>query len=114
MKSFLLKTLRIFVASSSILISSNAYSSSSTAGLIYNVTVWDGKVLFFTTGTRTAAPSCQGVAGRWAIDATTAKGQAMFSALLTASAMGKPVVIMGTGSCADWGDTESVQWLQIP
>ncbi len=35
----------------------------------------------------------------------------MMSALLTYYASGKQIVVQGTGACADWGDTESVEYI---
>ncbi|MBW8860682.1 MAG: hypothetical protein JF570_13455 [Caulobacter sp.] len=75
----------------------------------------DGQVLFNVAGGRTTPPACQGdgLASRWAFNAATPAGQAKLSALLSAYALHKQVVIIGKGACSDWGDTESVSWFRI-
>ncbi|PXA90690.1 hypothetical protein DMC25_02530 [Caulobacter sp. D4A] len=67
-------------------------------------------VMFYTSGTRSTAPSCQGadVPARWAIDVSTPAGQSMLSILLTAYSTQRTVKILGTGTCSVQGDTETV------
>ncbi|MBB5986667.1 hypothetical protein [Sphingobium lignivorans] len=70
-----------------------------------------GQVIFFSTGTRSAMPACATTgANRWAIDGSTAAGQVRMSILLTAWAQRKRVIIVGTGNCSVWGDTETVDF----
>jgi hypothetical protein len=72
-------------------------------------------VLFNVTAARTALPACQGpgLNDRWAFDGSTPAGQAKLSALLSAYAMQKKLVVIGKGTCPDWGDTESVNWMRV-
>lgn len=50
---------------------------------------------------------------RFVIRITTAEGKAMAANALMAFSANKPVLIFGTNACADWGDTESVQWMRV-
>jgi hypothetical protein len=95
----------------SLLCSSPAAASSAQAGYITTFGVEQGKVFFFTDGARNATPTCHTQGARWVFNGATAQGQAMMSALLTYKAMGKQVVIQGTGACGDWPDTESVEYI---
>lgn len=71
-------------------------------------------VLFDQSGTRTNTPACgQGLSTRWAIDAATPFGQSQLAVLLSAYALHKNVTIVGAGSCAVHGDTETVRFLKI-
>ncbi|HWW27426.1 MAG TPA: hypothetical protein VNZ85_16200 [Caulobacter sp.] len=93
-----------------------ASASNASAGLITHIIVNDNGVVLFThSGTRTTPPTCSGptVGARWAFDGSTGAGHAKLSALLSAYALGKQIWIVGTGSCAAWGDTESVGFFEI-
>jgi hypothetical protein len=90
---------------------SPADASFAQSGQITTFGVEQGKVFFITTGSRDSMPACATAGNRWVFDGSTAKGQAMMSALLTYKAMGKQVIVQGTGACADWGDTESVEYI---
>lgn len=72
----------------------------------------NGFILFNSSGTRsTPLPSCASpaVPYRWALDGTTAAGQAQLSVFLTAYAAHKRIYIVGTGACpAAQADTEQV------
>jgi len=101
-------TLRGSLAALLLAYAAPAISSSSTAGSISNITPnAAGRVFFQHSGTHTARPSCATL-DRWVIDTTTAGGQALLSALLTAYSTGKQIQIDGTGNCSAWGDTETV------
>lgn len=89
-------------------------ASDSTPGTVSNILVLSGKVFFFTTGTRTSTPTCHTQSSRWVFNAATPEGQAMLSVLLTAYASNKAISVHGTGACADWGDTESVEFIFTP
>jgi len=90
-------------------------ASDSTPGTVNNILVLSGRVFFFTTGTRTSTtPTCHTQVGRWVFNAATPEGQAMLSVLLTAYASSKAISVHGTGDCADWGDTESAQFIVTP
>lgn len=91
--------------------SSPACAGSSQVGQITSLGVEQGRVFFFTNGSRGGMPSCASAGARWVFNGATAEGQAMMSVLLTYYASGKLVVVQGTGACADWGDTESVEYI---
>ncbi len=88
-----------------------AQASQSAYGYVYGFqTLSSGVVLFQTTGARSGAPSCQNVnyPKRWAFDSTTATGQATLSIVLTAYALQKTILIVGTGNCSILGDNETL------
>jgi hypothetical protein len=94
------------------LIPGQASASSASAGKIYQISVEQGKAFFYTTGERNAVPTCGGqLPTRWVFNAAIPEGQAMLSFLLTLFASGKPVIVVGTGVCTDWGDTETVRYI---
>ena len=73
----------------------------------------NGKAIIYTTGSRSSPPACATQVPRFAIDATTPTGKAQLATLLTAFASGKTVEFSGTGTCGNWGDTESVDYLRV-
>lgn len=92
-----------------------AIASQSNIGNITDV--WgtnNGAVLFNVTGTRAAPPACgANNPQRFAIDASAPAGQAAVAVLLSAQARGKAVIVMGTGNCTIWGDTETVAYFWV-
>jgi hypothetical protein len=106
------------MAAASLLIGSGAQAQASNASYGY-ITAFNpgldgnGILTFSTTGTRTTPrPQCATL-DRWVVSTSTSSGQFMASALLTAFSMKKKVRIFGTGSCAVWGDTETVYYFFI-
>lgn len=96
-------------------VASAAAASSTSPGLVTRIHILNGGiVLFYQTSTRAPAPpACHNSPGRWAFNGTTPAGQAKLSALLSAYAMKKPVTVIGLDNCADWPDTESVNYFVI-
>ena len=95
-------------------VSAPAVAGSSALGSITGVLPHSSGGLFFAqTGTRSAAPSCATVIQRWVINVTTAEGQAMAAALLTAYMAHKRITVQGTGDCGVWADTETVNYFII-
>lgn len=73
----------------------------------------NGVVIFTVVGTRTTPlPTCA-TSGGWAINASTVAGQAQLAVLLSAHAQHKKIIVIGMGNCADWPDTESVNYFRI-
>lgn len=71
----------------------------------------NGVVLASTDGARSNVPSCAAAQpSRFAIDATTAAGKIQLSGLLAAYAAGKPVRIVGNGTCSAYGDSETINY----
>lgn len=108
-----LKLALALAAGLSPLMSTAALASNAGAGTINTVIVnSQGKAFFTQTGSRSGQPSCATTEpNRWAFDVTTAKGQAMLALVLTAYSAGKQVTVNGIGSCPDWGDTETVDYI---
>lgn len=50
---------------------------------------------------------------RYAVNLATPAGQAMWASILTALKSHSQVSVVGKGVCDVWGDTESVQYLQV-
>jgi hypothetical protein len=71
-----------------------------------------GYTFFEHDGSRSALPACATVAGRFVID-TSSGGRLQAAALLTAKAMNKKIIVVGTGNCSFWSDTESVSYFIV-
>jgi len=71
----------------------------------------NGAVIFSSTGARTGTPGCaSSQPTRWAIPASTPQGKVQLAGLLSAYHANKPVIVLGTGDCSVWSDTESVNY----
>ena len=90
-----------------------AHAGYSTPGKIYSILSHRaGRLFFEQDGTRSGSPSCATVS-RWVIDTTTAAGQSMAATVLSAYSLGRSVQVEGTQECGAWGDTETVNYVQI-
>lgn len=97
-------------------LSSPVQASDTGVGYVGEIIISHGGIVLFNlSGTRTATPSCHhaSVPQRWAFNSTTPAGQAKLAALLSVKNTGKAIWLRGTGTCADWGDTESVDYFII-
>jgi len=90
-----------------------AMAAGSGSGNITGINSEAGTGKFQTNGGHPNAPACA-TTGRWAVDVTTPAGQAMWSTVLTAYSQNRAVTVGGTGQCNVWGDSETVQWVQLP
>ena len=100
-----------------LLLASSLAQADAGPGYISNIlTIADDQsILFDQSGSRSAAPSCgAGLPARWAIDPKTPYGQSVWATLLSAYALHKQVVIIGSGACSVHGDTETVRYLNVP
>ena len=91
-------------------------ASNVAAGYISDIMITPGGVVLFNvTGTRTALAACQSPAipTRWAFDGATPAGQVKMATLLSALSLQRQVTITGTGTCPDWGDTESFTYIMM-
>jgi hypothetical protein len=70
----------------------------------------NGTVIAYIDGPRSSAPTCATESSRFAVPATSAGGKVQLAGLLMAYTTGRPVTIYGTGTCAAWGDTESIDF----
>jgi hypothetical protein len=98
-----------------ILASSAVRASDSSYGYIQTLNPGldgSGMLVFTTTGSRSARPSCATL-DRWTISTNTNAGQFMASAILTAWSLHKRVAITGLGNCSVWGDTETVYYFVV-
>jgi hypothetical protein len=94
-----------------------ASAQSVATGSISNVDVQTangGKVIFNQGSNRSGVPTCATITNRWAFDGTTPAGQATLSLILSAYMSGKSVTVHGLGNCSAWGDTETVQYIEMP
>lgn len=73
----------------------------------------NGTVLVTSTGSRTTAPACATVAGRFALNTTTESGRSQLAGLIAAEAADRTVVIVGTGACDVYGDSETIAYFYI-
>lgn len=91
-----------------------AIASTSTGGYVSDISIGnDGNVWFAYSGTRNGnLPACADPNGLWVFSTSTVAGQAMLSALLSASARHQVVNIQGTGSCIN--SHESIAFIVIP
>jgi hypothetical protein len=75
----------------------------------------DGVILVYTNGNRTGSiPACgQGQPQRFALNSTTAAGKSQLAGLLAAHAAGKEVIIVGTGDCSVYSDSETINYFYM-
>ncbi|MBL8269953.1 hypothetical protein [Steroidobacter sp.] len=91
-----------------------AWSSTAYQGQLQDMHFMSsGIVLISTTGSRTTAPSCSTVAGRFAFDSTTAGGRTMLAGLIAAEAADRSVVIVGNGTCSAYADSETISYFYV-
>jgi hypothetical protein len=109
-----MKILAAFAALAACLaVCSPAHAGTSAPGPISNIlSNSSGRLFFEIGGARAGQPACA-IHGRWVMDTTSPAGQSMAATLLSAFGLGKSVFVAGTGECGLWGDTESVDYLQI-
>jgi hypothetical protein len=114
----------LVLTSLSLLASPAIASSTPGAGQIQDIAATDNGALLFTVDAssfdvitkekkvkwqRSAPPSCgSGQSARWAIDGSSASGQALMQTLLWAASQRKFVQVTGTGKCSIRGNVETV------
>lgn len=90
-----------------------ANAANTGPGLVTNLYVQNGVVIFGVSGNVSGSwPACA-TTQRYAIEVTSAAGQAYYSAVLSAKMAGKLIVVYGNGACSNWADSESVNYVQI-
>lgn len=107
--------MRIFLTLLFLLLAVNARAGSADSGALSNLHFMNnGVVIVYTSGVRTGVPTCATTQpSRFAIDASTAAGKAQLSGLLAAYVAEKTVRIFGTGSCAAYPDTETINYFVV-
>ena len=85
------------------------------SGLIQSIYVHDKNngdgVVMFSVKTHTNKPSCS--SHEWAFDLNTTQGKAMYTFILSAAAMGKPVLVKGKNACSAWDNREEPKWVRV-
>lgn len=115
MKKMKRKSIAFFA--SCFLLASSGASASDVTGKV--VKIWAhnkySNHFFWEMDTQNGRPACAsfGSNGRFVVDISTAAGRATMSTILTASASAKTVQVGGTGDCSEWGDSESVNWINV-
>jgi hypothetical protein len=69
----------------------------------------------YVTGTPSGTPACGTETTsiqRYVVDVTTDSGRSVVATALTAYALQSSVDVIGLGSCAVWGGTETIWYLQ--
>ncbi len=88
-----------------------ADAGTAAASLLHTINFLpNGVVIVYSDGSRSGAPACATQIARFAIDSTTPGGKSQLAGLLAAYAIGKPVVILGTGACEVYGDSETINY----
>jgi hypothetical protein len=86
-----------------------ALAGSAPSGQLHSfIFAEDGIVLVWSTRAQVGAPSCATTPNRWVIDASTPGGKSVLAGLLSAYALGKPVVILGRGDCVHGWASEAI------
>lgn len=108
------KALLAIVVVTAFCIAARAHASVAWQGTLSDVHFMaTGVVLVYTSGSRADIPACAaGQPTRFALDATTAAGKTQAAGLMMAYAAGKPVIIVGTGSCA-YNASESIDYFYV-
>jgi hypothetical protein len=90
----------------------NAYASTAWFGTLSAVHFFNqGTILVWTNGSRDTPPACgSSQPGRFAVDANAAGGKAQLAGLLAAYTAGRNVIVVGTGTCNVYSDTETINY----
>lgn len=105
---------RLAILLIALLMPSFAWASSAGYGNVSGIVSQDGgKTFFVQSGNRSARPACA-TADRWVFNLTNAGGPGMMATILTAYSLGKPVTVLGTGTCDVWPDTETTYYVILP
>lgn len=111
-------TMRFFSAFSGLLMllaSISIEASRAAQGVTSNIHfLSSGIVLVYTDGSRSGIPACgQNPPARFALNSTTVGGRSQLAGLIAADAAKRKVVIVGSGDCGVYGDSETVNYFYI-
>jgi hypothetical protein len=103
------------ILSLSILASFAAHAAGTVTGVVTGTTGGvSGEVYIQSGGTASGTPSCAtSNPGRFGIDGTSAGGAAMLREINMAIALGKTIVLTGTGACTLTGNVENLSYFSI-
>ena len=107
--------MKLFIGFLALIFYANSYAGSASSGILSTVHFMsNGVVIAYTSGARTDVPSCaSNQPSRFTINGTSVGGKVQLSGLLSAYVAGKQVVIIGTGDCSVYGDTETISYFYI-
>lgn len=94
------------------IVPATAALAGNTNGFISPIVVQGNVAVFSVSSAGIGKPACA-TTGRWAFDESTAAGQAMLSALLTAYAGHRNVAVFGNGTCNVLPDSETVSYIAV-
>lgn len=106
----------LFLSISMIMVSTLAFAGGSLSNQPVNfvfTTSDDGAFIYFKTPVLNGAACGKNNNTRLAIKPSTPGGKAHLAVAMLAFSMGKSVTATGSGDCAVWSDTESLQYLYI-
>ena len=94
------------------MLAANSHAGSATSGVLSTLHFMsNGIVIAYTSGARSDIPPCAvNHPSRFAVDGTSAGGKVQVSGLFAAYTSGKQVIIIGTGDCSAYGDTETINY----
>jgi hypothetical protein len=95
-------------------LASSAQASGASLGQISDVIVSRSpQMMYFMQNTARTRAACA-TDDHWVFSVSTAADQALAALVLSASVSGKKVIVIGTGTCADVANYESVNMVSIP
>jgi hypothetical protein len=72
-----------------------------------------GTLVFFTVAGYSGGPGCA-TQSRFVLDLAMPPAKTQYATLLAAKLLAKPVYVLGTGTCGQWADSESIATINIP
>ncbi len=74
----------------------------------------DGLIYVWLNGTAVSRPACAASTDYWMIkDENSETGKKTYAALLAAQISGRPIRIVGSGTCTRWSDGEDISYIQL-
>jgi hypothetical protein len=93
---------------------STAWAMNSGPGTVIRINVEAPGVAIVTVSGPTSGtwPACASLQ-RYAVNASTAAGQAIYAAILSAKMAGQKITVTGAGNCSIWGDSETIATMSV-
>lgn len=95
-------------------VSTSAHATDVGPGIVTNLYVQNGVMMFSVEGGASASWSACAVTKRYATEITSASGQAYYTTVISAKMAGKPIKVYGSGACTYWADSEAVKYIHVP
>jgi len=83
----------------------------SAVGTVQRVIVQQPNFVFFSVGTISNPPACQGGSQDFSIDLSTPIGKSQYAFILTSQALGSELVVTGSGACDSFPDREALNFV---